>query len=391
MESAPSVMGPIEQKITPTVTGSSLPVVMPKIDTVRARVQEASQGPRRLEPLNASSHDPTRSLPSYRRGLGWRDSDGQYILPAALSTLHAPPLPSPPVHLTTNESVVIALQQYHAEIKVETPFDVACLERFLGGHPNRAFVDSVLHGLREGFWPLSETEWKDELQCPEGNYPMEESDLEALRAFRDKEIAAGQWSDGFQSLLPGMHLSPIFVVWQKNKPRIVTDYSASHLNNDIPQEQARFRYDNMGDFGQALHNRRQSDPAATLTLYKSDIASTFLNLPAHPIWQLHQVVTVDGQFHIVCRLVFGNRASPYIWCAVSALICWIAIFVLHIPDIFVYIDDFFSIGELNDLVHFHGKLCPHPEVLLLLFWERIRCPFDDPKQLDGPELKVIGF
>ncbi|THU96559.1 hypothetical protein K435DRAFT_858422 [Dendrothele bispora CBS 962.96] len=36
-------------------------------------------------------------------------------------------------------------------------------------------------------------------------------------------------------------------------------------------------------------------------------------------------------------------------------------------------------------------MCPHRQVQLLVFWESIRCPFEDEKQLDGAQLKIIGF
>ncbi|THV06834.1 hypothetical protein K435DRAFT_573087, partial [Dendrothele bispora CBS 962.96] len=103
-------------------------------------------------------------------------------------------------------------------IKVDTPFDVNRLERLLFTHPNRPFVDSVLHSLREGFWPFYEAEWKDEMSQPSvENYSTDPVDLEAIRAHRDKEVAAGRWSEALPEnfcLLPGMKVSPMFVVWQ---------------------------------------------------------------------------------------------------------------------------------------------------------------------------------
>ncbi|KAI0692779.1 hypothetical protein BC835DRAFT_1277097 [Cytidiella melzeri] len=147
----------------------------------------------------------------------------------------------------------------------------------------------------------------------------------------------------------------------------------------------------MQDFGQSLHNLQHQNPSQHYTLYKLDVASAFLNLPAHPIWQLQQIVVVDGRFYIVRRLVFGSRASPRIWCAVSGLLAWVAIRVLHIHDIFVYMDDFYGAERETDLVLFHGRYRPRSQVYLLLFWDAINCPYDDNKQCDGPELKIIGF
>lgn len=80
-------------------------------------------------------------------------------------------------------------------------------------------------------------------------------DLEQIRAFRDKEITAGRWSGALpDSVLPGMKVSPMLVVWQHEKPHIVTDHSGSGINDNIPQAEAKVKYDDMHAFGQTLHD-----------------------------------------------------------------------------------------------------------------------------------------
>ncbi|THU92526.1 hypothetical protein K435DRAFT_800410 [Dendrothele bispora CBS 962.96] len=81
-------------------------------------------------------------------------------------------------HFRRGYSTLHALKDY---IKVDTPFDVNRLERLLFTHPNRPFVNSVLHSLREGFWPFYEAEWKDEMsQLSVENYSTDPADLEAI-------------------------------------------------------------------------------------------------------------------------------------------------------------------------------------------------------------------
>ncbi|KAJ7194452.1 hypothetical protein GGX14DRAFT_537399 [Mycena pura] len=121
---------------------------------------------------------------------------------------------------------------------------------------------------------------------------------------------------------------------KKEKPRVITDHKSSGLNDGIPKAEGHVRYDDMHDFGQALHEARVANPTREIVLYKSDVQGAFLNLPAHPLWQLHQVVEVDGILHIVRRLVF---------------------------------------------------------VLLLIMWEFVGCPSEDRKQEHGITLKIIGF
>ena len=144
----------------------------------------------------------------------------------------------------------------------------------------------------------------------------------------------------------------MFVVWQKQKPQIITNHVGSSLNDGIFRENSKVKYDNMHPLGQAMPQAHQDNPSVDLILYKLDVATAFLNLPVHPIWQLCQVVTVDNAKYIKCCLVFGNRASPHCWCAVSALICWIGEQKLNIRGLHVYMDDFFGWDFATDLVLF---------------------------------------
>ena len=278
-------------------------------------------------------------------------------------------------------------------IRVETPFNVDRFEAMLYDHPNQPFVKSVMNSLRNGFWPFDEGNWKDDCDEVTQNYPMKEEDLDAIRAFRDDEIQARRWSDPLPSneLLPGMRLSPIFVVWQRGKPRVVNDHSASGLNDYIPRPEAKVHYDDMRTFGQAIYNAKKAHPNEDLVTWKSDVSSAFLNLPAHPIYQLRQVVDVEGILRLIHRLVFGNRASPRCWCSVSGLMCWIAIKKFDIRDLHDFMDDFFSWGLKSDFVIFKGISRPCLQARLLMFWDEIGCPWKERKQEFGMELKIIGF
>ncbi|KAJ7148799.1 hypothetical protein C8R43DRAFT_888706, partial [Mycena crocata] len=117
---------------------------------------------------------------------------------------------------------------------------------------------------------------------------------------------------------------------KKEKPRIITDHKSSGINDGISKEDGHVSYDDMHDFGQALHDARKANPGRRIVLFKSDVQGAFLNLSAHPLWQLHQVVEVDGILHIV-------------------------------------------------------------RLLLLILWEFVGCPSEDKKQEHGITLKIIGF
>jgi hypothetical protein len=355
------------------------------------RARLAKEGPKSLEPRGEKRKADYDLIPKFRRGYAWADSSSKNISPSALYTETGPPLPSPPDHLVDDPVIRATIQKLGDHIKVETPFDIDKLETLLLDHPNPPLVQSALRSLREGVWPLSDGVWDIEAEGISENYPMDEADLDALRAFRDKEQSLGRWSQEIEEMLPGMKISPMFVAWQHGKPRIITDHSASELNAEILREDAKVRYDDMHDFGQALHDARLENAGRQLVLYKDDIASAFLNLPAHPIWQIRQVVVVDTKLQIVRRLVFGSRASPRIWCVISGLLCWIAIRKYSIPDIFVYMDDFYGWDYEDDMIFYRGQWRPARQVRLLRFWEYVSCPFDDEKQKHGRQLKIIGF
>lgn len=219
------------------------------------------------------------------------------------------------------------------------------LELLLSSHPNQPFVSSVMQSLREGFWPFYDAEWEDESKQRIENYVSEPEDVAALRAHRDEEVAAGRWSKPLPEdfvLLPGMRASPMFVVWQKGKPRVVMDQTSSGLNDNIPRSEGKVKYDDMHTFGQIINDVLKEHPHEELVLFKSDVSKAFLNLPGHPLWQLCQVVSVDGRYHIVRRLVFGTRTSPRCWCSLSALLCWFGSVKLGIVGLHVYMDDFFG-------------------------------------------------
>ena len=356
----------------------------------KARQAEVS-GTRRLK---RKATDIVSELPRFKRGFVWDKSSVSSLLsPSALATETARPLAAPPSHLVNDPTIQSTLQAMRDYIRVDTPFNVDRFEAMLYDHPNQPFVKSVMDGLRNGFWPFDEGNWKDDHDDAAQNYPLKDVDLDAIRAFRDDEIQAQRWSMPLpiNTLLPGMKVSPIFVVWQRGKARVVNDHTASGLNDHIPRSEAKVLYDDMRTFGQAIYNAKRAYPDVDLICWKSDVSSAFLNLPAHPIYQLRQVVDVEGVLRIIHRLVFGNRASPRCWCSVSGLMCWIGIKKFDIKDLHNFMDDFFSWGLASDYVIYKGISRPRLQSRLLMFWDEIGCPWKEKKQMNGKELKIIGF
>ena len=314
------------------------PVLHPSIEIDHRPHHNFNSHPQSSEPrsisLKRKDNNEYPDIPRFRRRFMWPTLDDPDVLsPAARLTEKSPPLASPPEHLIHDPQIQQTLNVLKDAIEVKTPFDADKLEMILTDHPNPTFVI--------------------------GNYATEELDLDVIRAFRDNEISAERWSQPlrFSNLLPGMKISPMFVVWQE-KPRVVTDHSASGLNDGIPRSEAKVQYDDMHPFGRTLRDVKAKHVTQRIILFKSDISSAFLNLRAHPIWQIRQTVVVDKFMYIVRRLVFGNRASPRCWCAVSGLLCWIATQKLDIRGLHVYMDDFFGWDFADNLIQYRGTQRP---------------------------------
>ena len=243
--SAASVVGLIEPRtdltaLQPSTTDVNSRKQQQQLEAAARKAHEAAaSGTRRLK-LRAT--DSISEIPHFKRGFVWdRSSVSPLLSPSALATETAPPLASPPLHLINDPTIKSTLHAMHDFICVETPFNVDRFEAMLYDHPNQPFVRSVMNSLRNGFWPFDEGNWKDDCEEVIQNYSMKEGDAEAIRAFRDDEIQAGRWSEPLplKELLPGMKVSPIFVVWQRGKPRVVNDHFTSGLNDCIPRFEAK--------------------------------------------------------------------------------------------------------------------------------------------------------
>ncbi|KAF8992321.1 hypothetical protein BDQ17DRAFT_1254061, partial [Cyathus striatus] len=147
------------------------------------------------------------------------------------------PFLSPPPEVLKDPFLLSVLQKYSDLFDIVTPINVDHLEFYISSHPNCNFVDSVCHGLREGFWPGHHLCW-DESKSHPSQSPEEEA---FLYNQHDKEVALQRFSPAFGPVLPqGMYSMSIHAV-PKQSPhnfRMVTNHSAGKhaLNLMIPQE-----------------------------------------------------------------------------------------------------------------------------------------------------------
>ncbi|KAH9950547.1 hypothetical protein B0H21DRAFT_674457, partial [Amylocystis lapponica] len=180
--------------------------------------------------------------PRYLRGLLWSDGPPRVRLAADISLTEVP-LPDVPEVFRQNSVVNQTLRARPDLFQIVTPIDVEEFEFLLGNHPNQPFVQSVLRGLREGFWPWAEMPGERYPDTWDASKPPPADPREAqfLRDQRDEEVSLGRFSPSFGTkLLPGMYSMPIHAVPKprSDKLRLVTNHSAGEysLNSMISHE-----------------------------------------------------------------------------------------------------------------------------------------------------------
>ena len=127
----------------------------------------------------------------------------------------ARPLASIPEVELSNIIACDTINHHPGLFTVSTPIDVDVFEDLLVHNPNPLFVNSVVKGLCDGFWPWADThigEYPDMLDESLDD-PKDQGQLDFICAQWDKEIEAGCFSCSIvEELLPGMYSMPIHVV-----------------------------------------------------------------------------------------------------------------------------------------------------------------------------------
>jgi hypothetical protein len=340
------------------------------------------------------------TFPSYLRNLTWSEGNPNPDI-LAIATTRMDPLPQPPPNEFSNVEALTTIRNNPHLFRIVTPIRAAVLKRHLSLHPNQPLVLSVCLGLTNGFWPWAITDVESRpLTWDNSSRPFkEEAHASFVREQRDMEICLERFSASFgPDLLPGMFAVPLGVVPKPHstKLRMVVDHSVELFspNSMIPRDRVAVPLNNLHHLGHTLLAARSRFGLSThLIIFKSDVLQAYRHLPMHPLWQIHQVVTIDGQRHVDRCNNFGNRAAGGIWGTFIGLVIWIAIFIKHLHDLFAYVDDVFSWEFESNVMWYapYRRFFPMKQAQLLLLWDELGIPHEEPKQLFGPILTIIGF
>ncbi|KAJ3807860.1 hypothetical protein F5876DRAFT_79306 [Lentinula aff. lateritia] len=358
----------------------------------------------------------TPSLPQFMRGLGFREDVMVLHSRTASFTESDDPLPRPAL-VEYNGPAWETIQTSPHLFRVQMPINGGHLEAMLHAHPNRPFVDSILIGLKEGFWPWASTRPQDDFPATWDNAwaPLpSEREREFIKSQSETKTKLGRHSQPFgPDLLPGMYSTVIAVPKPHTEDLcLVAHQSAGEFcqNNMVDKSQTKGnRLDSLLIFLPLLLAFMKDNPGKRLVLWKSDVANVFRLLPMHPLWQIKQVVTTGMPTRKEAKegvsykdqwsrsvdwcACFGNSGSPRIWNSVMGLIVWIAIHTLQISLLCCFMDDCFSIALAGDLELYepYSQKLPREQVKLLRLWDFLGIPHKQSKQVWGETLTIIGF
>jgi len=130
------------------------------------------------------------------------------------------------------------------------------------------------------------------------------------------------------------------------------------------------------------------------SLSPSNLTScTYRLLPVHPLWQIRQIVTIDGLCHVNHCNHFGNRAAGRVWGCFIGLVLWIAIFIKGLDDLLGYIDDDFSWEFESNVLWYkpYHKYFPAKQCQFLKLWDELGIPHKEKKQVFRSPLTIIGL
>lgn len=113
----------------------------------------------------------------------------------------------------------------------------------------------------------------------------------------------------------------------------------------------------------------------------------------HPLWQIKQVITIDGERDLDRNNCFGGRGSAGIYISFDGLVTWIARNICEIRDLWTYMDDSFGIDEEGDVIWYsqYEKHMPANQFKLLSLWDELGIPHEPHKQLFRRKLTIIGI
>lgn len=112
----------------------------------------------------------------------------------------------------------------------------------------------------------------------------------------------------------------------------------------------------------------------------------------HKLWQLKQVVRVQGGLVVDRVNMFGGTSSGPIFISVNSLVAWVAKTERLVENL-TYVDDSFGLEEVGNMSLYapYGEEFPSQQTRLLQLWDEVGIPHKRKKQIFGSRLTILGI
>jgi hypothetical protein len=168
-------------------------------------------------------------------------------------------------------------------------------------------------GIRDGFG-LGYSEPLTSSYIPP-NHSSATNNSDVVRAYITKEIAAGHYSSGFETAKLNSHFhfhtSPLGVVEQENKFRVISDFSFPQNNANIHSINSKIDYSSFKTdyttFSQCYLYVANAPPGAQAAVYNVDAA--YRHMPIAPEDQIYVCLHFDGLIHLDHNACFSSKSS----------------------------------------------------------------------------------
>ena len=122
--------------------------------------------------------------------------------------------------------------------KIICKIDINTFEKLLTHHLNHSFIDSLLVGLYEGFWPFADMTKEGYPKLWDGlwHLPKSEQECDFLEEQVQTKIATEHFLELFRTeLLPGMYSPPVHIVPKPDSDMIhlVVDHSSGDFSPNL--------------------------------------------------------------------------------------------------------------------------------------------------------------
>ena len=206
--------------------------------------------------------------------------------------------------------------------QINTPLDWRAWDSCLASHPDQAFRQYIVHGIRYGFrigFNYSHT-------CTSAmrNLASAREQPQVIRDYLATECASGRV---IGPLTPQdfaqLHVSSFGVIPKKTpgKWRLIVDLSApegTSVNDGVDDKYCSLHYVSVDDAAEAIVAKGQG-----ALLAKVDIASAYRNIPIHPDDRWLLGMKWENSIFLDTALPFGLRSAPKIFTAVADAAQWI--------------------------------------------------------------------